>query len=452
MHNKLKSYDPSNGKLIDEVSLTTIESISSIVEESKQAQVLWSQLSIDHRIEYIIKASKRLQRRQEAIGTLLSKEMGKPLNSGIGEVMGCASDVKTRAHQVKDALKTVTTRGYGMKTELQYKPLGVCAVITPWNYPVSMAHWLIIPALVAGNTVVFKPSEETPLVAQAYVDVFNEVLPKNVLQIVHGADEQGKELVKSDVDLIAFTGSKAVGKDIMKNSAQSLKRMIMELGGNDPLIVMADADIDQAAQFAIGNSFSNSGQMCISTERIFVDEKIAEKFEHQMAAYSKYYKVGPWSDKSANLGPIINQKQRDHIIRHIKDAVDKGARILAGGTEHPDRYILPTVLSNITSEMDMSHEETFGPVASIRRFTDVDEAIQLANDSDFGLGAVIFGHKNVNQLANQLEAGMIGINQGIGGIGDTPWVGAKQSGFGFHGSPDGHKQFTQVRVITGPDN
>lgn len=449
MKNILQSFDPSNGELVGQVEMTNVEDMESIVTNAKSAQRLWQALAVDDRIAYIEKAAKKLMARQRELGQLLCREMGKSFSSGVGEVGGCGLDASSRAQEVKSAIQTKVTEYYGMKTELQYNPIGVCAVITPWNYPLSMAHWLIIPALTAGNTVVFKPSEETPLIAQAYVDVFNEVLPKNVLQIVHGADEQGKALVKSKVDLIAFTGSMEVGKDIMKNAAGSLKRLIMELGGKDPLIVMEDADIDKAASFAVSNSFANAGQMCIATERIFVDEKIGDEFEKRVAEYARHYTIGPWNDQRAYIGPIINEKQRSNIIRHIEDAIDKGAKILVGGEDHPDRYVKPTVLTNINENMVISQEETFGPVVAITRYEDLESAIDQANNTEFGLGAVVFGENNVETVANRLEAGMVGFNQGVGGVGDIPWVGAKQSGYGYHGSPDGHRQFTQVRVVSG---
>lgn len=448
MENKLISYDPSNGEVVGTVEITDVNLIPQIVAESKQAQKKWGALSVDKRIEYIEKAANLLGQKAREIGTLLSREMGKGLSRGIGEVQGCAYDAVYRAETVKEAVKTQIFRGNGVETAVEYNPLGVCAVITPWNYPVSMGHWLIIPALAAGNTVVYKPSEETPLAAQAYADIFNKVLPSGVLQVIHGADEQGKALVNADIDLIAFTGSQAVGKEIMKDASKSLKRLIMELGGNDPLIVMKDADIDHAVRFAVANSFENAGQMCVSTERVFVDEEIADEFEKKAVLYAQYYKIGPWNDKNANIGPIINEKQRNNIIRQIEDAVEKGAKVLSGGSDHPERYIVPTVLTNVTEKMHIAKEETFGPVVCITRYSDINEAVRAANNTDYGLGAVVFGKKDAEIIARQLEAGMVGINQGVGGIGDTPWVGAKQSGFGYHGSPDGHRQFTQVRVIT----
>ena len=235
----------------------------------------------------------------------------------------------------------------------------------------------------------------------------------------------------------------------MKAAAENLKPIMMELGGKDPLIVLEDANIDEAVGFAVANSLENAGQMCISTERIFVDEKIADEFEKKAAQYVSYFKVGPYTDSHANVGPIINEKQRQRILEHIDDALAKGARLLAGakGDGHPDRFILPTILADVTEDMLAAKEETFGPLVCITRFTDVEEAVIAANDTEYGLGAVVYGHERAKEVASKLDAGMIGINTGAGGGGDSPWVGAKMSGFGYHGSPDGHRQFTQPRVI-----
>jgi acyl-CoA reductase-like NAD-dependent aldehyde dehydrogenase len=221
----------------------------------------------------------------------------------------------------------------------------------------------------------------------------------------------------------------------------------MELGGNDAMIVMADADIEQAAGFAVASSFENAGQMCTSTERIYVDQSIAQRFEQRVVEIARQYQVGPWHQPNVNIGPIVNAKQHQRILAHIQDAQDKGARILLGSTHSPGPYIQPTVIADLQPHMLMSKEETFGPVVAIGRFDNIEQAITLANDSNYGLGACVFGHKGVEDGAQQLEAGMIGINQGPGGSGDAPWVGAKQSGFGFHGSAEGHRQFAQTVVL-----
>ncbi len=443
----LISYNPATGDIIGTVQKTTASEIKETVKRSAKAQEKWAALDIDERISILTEAGNALLNKAQDIGTLLSMEMGKSLRRGIGEVKSSARSVEYVTSCVKDALQPIVFKGYGSKTTVKYEPLGICGIISPWNYPVSMAHWMIIPALAAGNSVVLKPSEETPLVAKAYADALNEALPEDLLQIIFGDDEQGKALIDSDVDFIGFTGSLAAGRDIMKRAANTLKPLIMELGGKDPLIVLEDADIDRAAGFAVANSLENSGQMCISTERIFVDEKIAGKFRQKVLEQIAYYKVGPYTDPEADVGPIINDRQRQRILEQIDDAVSKGAKVLAGGKDHPPRYVIPTVLDGVDDSMLAATEETFGPVVCITEFSDIDEAVRAANGTEFGLGAVVFGVKNAEEVASRLKAGMVGINTGAGGGGDTPWVGAKQSGFGYHGSPDGHRQFTQPKVI-----
>ncbi|HUF75503.1 MAG TPA: aldehyde dehydrogenase family protein, partial [Longimicrobiales bacterium] len=315
--------------------------------------------------------------------------------------------------------------------------------------PMSMPSWMLVPALAAGNSVVFKPSEETPLSGQAYADVLNEVLPENVLIVVHGADEQGKAIVASDVDMIAFTGSREAGKHILREASGTLKRVVLELGGKDPLIVLDDADIEEAAKFAAANSFRNAGQVCISTERIFVLDAVAEEFEKALAGIASAMKVGPGIDGS-DVGPMVNTQQRDHVLEQLRTAVASGAKVLAGGNGHHDNFVTPTVLTEVSDDMDIAREETFGPVACVTRVKSVEEAIRRANDTEYGLGAVVFGgdQEKAALVARKLTAGMIGVNRAVGGAAGTPWVGARQSGFGFHKSKDGHRQFTQTRVVT----
>lgn len=445
MDKKLASYDPTNGQLLGEVPITSPEQIKEKVTQSKTAAVHWKAMSPDERVNLLKKAYGKLEPHLEKMATLLSREMGKDIRRSTGEVHGTVYGGDYLAQASRAALKTVNLSG---GTKIEYIPLGVVAVISPWNYPLAMANNLIVPALVAGNTVIFKPSEETPLIAQLYVECLNEVLPEHVLQIIYGDGEQGQALVKSDINMIAFTGSQATGKDIMKHASGQLKRLVMELGGNDPMIVLDDANLEAAARFAVASSFENAGQMCISTERIYVDEKVAEQFENYVLALASQYKAGPWDMEGVNFGPIINARQHQKIIQHLQDAKTKGARVLLGEVQESKHYINPTVVCDIKQDMLMEQEETFGPVVAISRFSNINEAIQRANDSSYGLGAVVYGSKEAEAVADQMEAGMIGINQGVGGSGDAPWVGAKQSGFGFHGSPEGHRQFAQVRVVS----
>jgi acyl-CoA reductase-like NAD-dependent aldehyde dehydrogenase len=440
----LKSFNPSNGELLGELPISDKEKITDTLRLAKTAAKSWKQLSMLDRVQQIKAAYEQIKPEANRLAQLLSQEMGKDIRRAAGEVEGA---IYNSAYLADEAMAALQTRNLGHGTELHYKALGVVAVISPWNYPVMMANNLIVPALVAGNCVILKPSEETPLIAQAFFEILARHLPDGVFNLLHGDAEVGKMLVESDVDLIAFTGSQAVGKDIMARAASQLKRLVMELGGNDPMIVMANANIEQAVRFAVASSFENAGQMCNSTERVYVDEAVADQFEQQVVKLASRYKVGAWDEPGVNIGPIINAKQHGKIIEHIRDAEEKGAKILLGGVEQPARYIHPTVISHVSRDMRMEQEETFGPVVSICRYSRIEQAIELANDSDYGLGAVVFGAEGSEAVAHQLEAGMIGINQGPGGSGDAPWVGAKQSGFGFHGSAEGHRQFAQVSVL-----
>ncbi len=444
MSNQLTSYNPGNGEAVGAVELTPTADIAAIVQRARVVQKTWRDVPVNQKVNLITKASALVEQQAEQLAVLMSKEMGKDINRSTGKVYSSATRGPAIAQQAQRALQAKKSHG----TTIEYVPMGVVAVISPWNYPLMMAVNLMMPALIAGNTVVFKPSEETPLIAQAYIDLLNQVLPQDVIQIVHGDKEQGQALVDSGVNVVAFTGSQKAGKDIMKRASNTLTRLVMELGGNDPMVVTADADIPAAARFAVASSFENAGQMCISTERIYVDEKVANEFEQMVTAIASQYQIGPWDQPQVNIGPIINERQRNNVIAHIDDAVNKGARVLLGGTGHPDYFIKPTVITGVTSEMRMEQEETFGPVVSISHYSDLDEAIERANDSDYGLGAVVFAGAGAADIARRLEAGMIGINGGVGGDGDAPWVGAKQSGFGFHGSAEGHRQFAQVKVIS----
>lgn len=445
MENLLISYDPSNGEKIGEVTISTPEQTREKVSLARKASIGWKKLGLDGRLDLLEKAWAGVEAHIPELAQLMSREMGKDIQRSSGEANGT---VFGGTYLAKEAMNALKPKAVGGGTTIEYRPLGVVAVISPWNYPLAMANNLIVPALMAGNPVVFKPSEETPLVADLFVTILNRVLPPHILQIVHGDGEQGRALVESPVNLIAFTGSQTVGKDIMARAASGIKRLVMELGGNDPMIVLKDADIGSAARFAVASAFENAGQMCISTERIYVDEQIAEQFETQVTAIASQYKTGAWNMPGVNIGPIVNEKQHARIIEHIRDAEDKGARILLGGPDQNQPYIQPTVIADMTCDMIMEKDETFGPVVAMSRFKSVDEAVERANNSSYGLGAVVFGKQEAQAVADQLEAGMIGVNQGVGGGGNAPWVGAKQSGFGFHGSPEGHRQFAQVSVVS----
>ncbi len=446
----LQSFNPATGDLLGECRIASPEMIESTIETSSYVQQTnWSRYALHERVSLLQDAYLGLQPFQDGIAQLLSMEMGKDLGRSRKEVRGA---LRYGSYYAKEAAQALEPQSLGKGSTLYHNPLGVVVVISPWNYPVMMANNLVVPALIAGNTVILKPSEETFLVAQEFFGKLADALPSGVLQILHGdGPTVGQPLVESTkTHMIAFVGSKATGRKIMERSSPRLKRLVMELGGNDPMIVLRDADLEHAARFAVAGGLENSGQMCTSVERVYVHRSIANEFELRMAHYASQYQVGPWNTTNAPalIGPIINEKQHAKIVTHIKDAKAKGGRFLLGypkSLEPP--YIRPTLIAEMTPDMLLERDETFGPVIGIAHFDSIDEVVARANDSEYGLGAVVFGNVDANEVASRLEAGMVGINQGQGGLG--PWVGAKQSGYGYHGTMEGHRQFAQVKVISG---
>ncbi|MEE2756376.1 MAG: aldehyde dehydrogenase family protein [Myxococcota bacterium] len=447
----LKSLNPADDTIVGEVIITPTDMIPDLVKRARAAQSTWSRLSLSERRDILVPVGQRIAAMARETGILLSREMGKPLPEAMGEVRHCGQTFVGELDELVDALRPENHVDKHTQSKIFFDPYGVCAVITPWNFPFAMPHWLVCPALMAGNAVILKPSEETPLVGQAYADALNTVLPDGLLQVVHGADEQGRALVESDVDLIAFTGSKAVGQSILSQASHDLKRVILELGGKDPLIIMDDANVSAAARFAARNSFRNAGQVCVSTERIYVSDKLADDFVDALVDQANQLRVGPGMDERTQVGPMINRTQRDHVVAQVNDALAKGASLLTGGdTTQVGSFLSPIVLDHVTHEMEIARDETFGPAAVVIRVRDVDEAVRLANDSELGLGAIVYGTdtKSAERIGRRLDAGMIGINRSVGGASGTPWVGAKQSGYGFHKSIAGHRQFAQLRVLS----
>ena len=444
----LKTISPIDGSIYVERPLATSNEIDQALAMARSAQRDWQSINLNERAAICERAVQYFENHRQQIAEEISRQMGRPIAFAAGEISGLAERARHMISIAPQALQDIVPEATpSFKRYIRHQPLGVVFTVAPWNYPLLTTVNSVFPAIMAGNSVILKPSEETPLVADLLVKILNETLPEGVLQIAHGGGDVGEALVKSNINMIAFTGSLQTGRNIMANAAPQLKRLVMELGGNDPMIVLEDADIFAAAQFAVASSFENAGQMCTSTERVYVDAKIADQFEQAVVSIASQYKVGSWRDSRVNIGPLVNKKQHAKVVSHIEDALEKGAHLLFGDKKPLAPFIQPTVISNINPSMKIESEETFGPVVAIDRFAAVDDAIARANDSIYGLGAVVFGKADAKKVAQQLQAGMIGINQGVGAGGDAPWVGAKQSGFGFHGSADGHRQFAQVTVI-----
>lgn len=450
MSKALLSHDPASGALVGEVLRTSPAEVPDVVARARAAAPGWAALSLDERLKLLESAAPRLEAEVEALTSLVTREMGKPTSDAKGEVSWIATSFVDTCRAIADSLRPELVTKGSLRSTIHYVPHGVCAAITPWNFPLMMPHWLALPALIAGNTVVLKPSEETPLVAQRYAELIGVDLPDGVLQVIHGEGETGRALVAADVDLIAFTGSRAAGLDILASASADLKRVILELGGKDPLIVLDDADPEAAAAFAAKNGFRNAGQVCVSTERIYVDASLAERFEAALARIASEVVTGPGDQEGVTLGPLVNAKQKAHVEAQVSAALAEGASLLAGGDSREGNFLSATVLGGCTQDMGIMREETFGPVLCVTRVADAEEALRLANDTPYGLGAVVYGGdlSRAEAVAARVEAGMVGVNRSCGGVEGTPWVGAKQSGYGFHGGPAGHRQFAIPRVVT----
>ncbi|HMR00346.1 MAG TPA: aldehyde dehydrogenase family protein [Ignavibacteria bacterium] len=449
----INDINPATGKIFAKIKCSTEKDIDKAVDKARKAQKKWAALTLAQRSKMLEACAKDFVKQKEKIGRIITDEMGKLYKSAVGETHAVAYGIRETIEQAKNALAIENLKEENLVTELHRTPIGVCAIITPWNFPVSMPESLLSPALIAGNTVVFKPSEMVPLTGKAIFDIFNKHLPPGVINLVQGADEVGSYLIHSNIDMIAFVGSQAVGKIIMKAAGDKLKRIVLELGGKDPMIVLNDADLEKAANFAVNGSLRNTGQVCVSVERIYVQEKAADKFTTLVANGVKNFKYGSGYDETVHMGPLVSKRQRDNVLSQVKDAVKKGARLITGGgipKNNKGYFMEPTLITNLSHKHRIMNEETFGPVVAIQKVKTEDEAVKLANDSPFGLGATVWtkNKKKGLNIARKIESGMIGVNQGIGAVSGTPWVGIKQSGYGYIGSIDGIRQFTVPRKIS----
>lgn len=445
----LKSYDPATGELVGSVRITAQTEIGNMVARAKDCQAQWASLGVNGRRDILSCAASRLNDNAADLARLITREMGKPLRESLSEVGVVVDNFATDLSDIAKALEPDQYQEGDIRSTVYHDPIGICACITPWNYPVAIPHWLILPALMAGNTVLSKPSEKTPLVGNAYASILQEVLPPSVLQVVCGAGSIGQAIVNSSVDMIAFVGSSEVGKQILRRAPKDFKRVILELGGKDPLIVLHGADVMAASTFAVRNGFRNAGQICVSTEHVIVIRDLAPQLIASMVKETESLVIGNGMELKTQLGPLVDVEQRDRVMRLVRGAVSRGARVLCGGAELEGSFMKPTILADISPGMAISQEEILGPVVCVHIVDSEEEAVCLANNSRYALGSVVFGPENAAmRVARRLKAGMVGINGAVRGARGAPWVGAQHSGYGFYGSAEGHRQFSQARVVT----
>ena len=389
----------------------------------------------------------------EALATLIHRETGKPRVEAMSEVLLAIQHVSHASGRAEAALGTRSVSSglmANLKSTVTYHPLGVVGVIGPWNYPMFTPMGSIAYALAAGNAVVFKPSELTPLVALEIGRIAAQTISvPDVLQVVSGRGPAGAALARGAVDKIAFTGSPATGRKVMQAAAERLTPVLLELGGKDPMIVLADADVDKAAEAAVWGSMTNAGQACVSIERCYVHENVYDRFVDKVVAEAKDLKYGG-KDDDAHLGAITLASQVDIIKRHMQDAASKGAKFLTGGPDKIDGNVVPpSVVVDVTNDMQLMQDETFGPVLPIAKVKDGEEALRLANQSRYGLGAAVWGKSGVHDLAERIVSGMTTINTvlAFGSIPSLPFGGVGESGFGRIHGDEGLREFSRPKSI-----
>ncbi len=447
--------NPADGATITEVARLGATETRQAIDAANAALPAWRDQTAKARAAVLRRWFDLIMENQEDLARLLSWEQGKPLTESRGEIAYGASFIEWYAEEAKRVYGDVIPHDKaGRRLVVIKQPIGVVAAITPWNFPVAMITRKAGPALAAGCTMVLKPASETPLSALALAELGERAgLPPGVFNVVTGrASEIGGELTGNPtVRKLSFTGSTDIGKRLMAECAGDIKKLSLELGGNAPFVVFDDADLDAAVEGALASKFRNSGQTCVCTNRILVQESVYEAFCERLVAAVKRLKVANAVDESAQQGPLINSKAVDKVRQHIDDAVGKGARILCGGDSHAlgGGFFEPTVLGEVTPEMLVADEETFGPLAPVFRFSDEEEAVQLANDTPFGLASYVYTQNlgRAWRIGEALEYGMVGINEGIISTEVAPFGGIKESGLGREGSHYGIDDYLEVKYL-----
>lgn len=452
-------HDPSTGKLIGSCPECAKEDVDDAVNVAAEAFQSFRQTTPRERARMLRRWYQLMMDNQEDIAKLITWENGKPLNDGKGETAYAAGFFEWFSEEApRIDGDTIPASIAGNRIFTIKEPVGVCGLITPWNFPAAMITRKVAPALAAGCTVVCKSPGETPFTSLALADLAARAgIPKGVVNIVsalHNTAEVGEALTSNPtVRKVSFTGSTGVGKLLMKQSADTLKKLSFELGGNAPFIVFDDADLEVAVNGAITCKFRSSGQTCICANRIYVQKGIYDKFASAFAEKVKAFKVGGGYDEGVTHGPLIHDRAVSKVEAHVRDAEKKGARVIVGGQKIPDlgsSFFQPTVLTGMTMDMKLASEETFGPVAGLFPFDNEKDVVQMANTAEVGLAGYFYSNnlQRVYRVAEALEVGMVGVNTGLISDVAAPFGGVKFSGFGREGSKYGISEFQITKTVT----
>lgn len=451
--------NPATGEVIESVKVDSKEDIESAILKGHSALKAWSSIHAHEKARLLKKWSEIIHNNKSDLARIMTLESGKPISESLGEVDYAASYIDWYAEETKRLYgRTIPANSENKKIVISKKPVGMVAAITPWNFPAAMMTRKAAPALAAGCTFIVKPAEETPLTTIKLIDFAHEAgIPEDVVQCVNGPGKEVGEVFTDSklIRKITFTGSTPVGKQLIKNSADTMKHVSMELGGHAPIIVAEDADIDLAVDQTIASKFRNAGQTCICANRLLVHESILEEFSNKLKTKVEQLKVGNGLDDDTQVGPVINEKGFNKIISQINDAVDKGAEVVCGSNTHSDKekgyfFVHPTVLKNVSRDSNIMQEETFGPVVPITSFTDLDEALETANSTPFGLAAYFFtnDYRTGNYIHDNLEFGIIGWNDGAPSAAHAPFGGMKESGLGREGGVEGIEPYLETKYLS----
>ncbi|MGG8472015.1 NAD-dependent succinate-semialdehyde dehydrogenase [Rahnella sp. PAMC25617] len=447
--------DPATGDVVAKVSKSGKAETEAAVKAASDAFPAWRKTTAKERSEILHRWYELMLENKQFLGELMVAEQGKPLKEALGEVDYAASYLQWFSEEAKRANgEIIPPAKSGSRILATREPVGVVAAITPWNFPLAMLTRKLGPALAAGCTGLIKPASNTPLSAFALLQLAKDAgVPDGVINGVAGDTSAISQVIMASdaVRKVSFTGSTEIGKTLVRNSADTMKKVSMELGGNAPYIVFDDADIEAAVKGAITCKFRNTGQVCVCINRIYVQDGVYEAFTSRLAEEVRKLKVGNGMDEGVIVGPLINIQGLEKVEEHVKDALEKGGRLMEGGERHKlgGNFFQPTVIIDATDDMKVAHEETFGPLAACFRFKTEEEVIKRANDTPFGLAAYFYSQnlQRVFRVADAIESGMIGINECAISNEAAPFGGVKESGLGREGSVLGLEEYLQVKTL-----
>ena len=455
----IEVMNPATGEVIGSVPAGDRPDAAAAIDAADKAFKPWAGKTPQERSDYLYKTYEKLVERADEIAAILTAEQGKPLQEAKGEVLFAAEYFRWYSEEAKRVYgETIPAPTPAKRLMVIRQPIGVVVAITPWNFPALMIARKIAPALAAGCPIVLKPAELTPLTALAIFQIFEEVgFPAGVANLVTGVGSVlGPEFLENKkVKKITFTGSTAVGKYLLKGSADQMKKVSLELGGHAPFIVFDDADIDAAVEACIISKFRNAGQTCICSNRIFIQDPILGLFSEKLAEQVKKLKMGNGSAEGVDVGPLIDERALNKVHEHVQDAVAKGAKLVTGGSKWKadsldGSFYLPTILRDVDDSMLICHEETFGPVAPLISFSTEEEVLEKANNSNYGLASYVFTNDlgRAFRVSEGLESGMVGVNDPLPTVAQSLFIGWKESGVGYEGGKYGMDQYLEMKYIS----